>query len=104
MNFTELDSLLPIKTRDELLKFWFAVFEFRRSHRKAERELAHYVFAVSLKARQVVANYDDALDGVCYEFGALEAPGLPDDTSMSLESYSDYLWERLENIVNKIKN
>jgi hypothetical protein len=106
MNFPEINSLFPIETKEELLNFWHAALEYRKSHRSTERDLAHYVFVTTLEAGKRIPGYDEELDAICSEFGALEAPGWPpgwpDDQSVEPEDYADSLWVRLEKMIRNI--
>ncbi|WP_146063448.1 hypothetical protein [Streptomyces sp. SM11] len=106
MNFPELSALLPIATRDNLIGFWLAAIEYRKTHQVSDYNLAHYVFVATLEVGGREPWYDIELDQLCSEFGALEAPGWPpgwpDDQSIEPEDYVDSLWTRLEEMVKKI--
>ena len=106
MNFPELNALLPIATKEDLIKFWLAAIKYRKTHQTSDYDLAHYVFVATLEVGRREPWYDDKLDQLCSEFGALEAPGWPpgwpDDQSIDPEDYIDSLWDRLEGLIKKI--
>lgn len=104
MDFPELDDYLTIETKKDLFRFWFAALEYRKLHQDIERNLAHFIFTTSLEAGRRMSEYDDQLNAITFEFGALEAPGMPDDESIHPELYSDQLWNRLDGIVRKAYN
>lgn len=65
----------------------------------AADEIARFVFDVTHETTLGIPSNDD-IQLIRQEFGALEAPGLPEDNS-DPEAYEDKLWARLRSTVEE---
>lgn len=94
-----LSSGNNFKTRADILTFFSRAIEYRENHKKESGKIAQFVFDTTHKSR-LGELFDDDIEFLRNEFGALEAPGLPPD-KMTGDEYVDCLWGRLEVMVEK---
>ena len=97
MNFQLNDY--DFKTQKDIFLFFAQAIVYRSSHKKESEKIARFVFDVTHNSR-LGALYTDGIDVIRNEFGALEAPGAPDN-SIRPDQYVDYLWDRLRLIVEE---
>lgn len=81
---------------DVIALFVMALNE-RRANKDRSEAIAHEVFERT-HSSQLSFDLPDDLSRLRDEFGALEAPGLPDDDS-DPDEYRDTLWDRLFSLV-----
>ena len=90
----ELQKYLPIKSEEELIKFYISAIDYRNKHKDKSADIAQFVFDASHPSNLPFKSSEE-LTSLRFEFGALEAPGLPEDNTISIEDYDDQLWDRL---------
>lgn len=88
----------PIKNNLDLLNFFLSAIEFRNSHSQQSRNIALRVFNKTHELSKIFT-IDEKLRELMYEFGALEAPGSPDNQEISLKEYDNKLWSRLLELI-----
>jgi len=91
-----------IESEDDLIDFYLNVIDYRNKHKDDSATIAIEVFNKTHPAN-LLFPVSDSLKSIRFEFGALEAPGIPDADSeyseMSLEDFDDMLWERLRKMI-----
>ena len=90
----ELQQYLPIKSEEELIKFYISAIDYRNGHKGQSADIAQFVFDASHSSNLPFESSEE-LTSLRFEFGALEAPGLPENNTISIEDYDDQLWDRL---------
>lgn len=96
----ELQKYLPIKSEEELIKFYIYAIDYRNRHKDQSTNIALFTFNASHPSRLPFV-LSEGLTSIRFEFGALEAPGMPEDNTISIEDYDDQLWDRLLKLVRK---
>ena len=99
MNFQKLVRLQPIESEIDLIRFYGAAIDFRNVHKEHSADIALYVFDATNQTAELHFHPAADLVAIRYEFGALEAPGTPNDPDMSYQDFDDMLWERLHQLV-----
>jgi len=94
----DLQKYLPIKSEKELIDFYIAAIDYRNKHKDQSPAIAQFVFDASHPLNLPFA-LSKSLTSIRFEFGALEAPGMPEDDSILPEDYDDTLWNRLLRII-----
>jgi hypothetical protein len=87
----------------EVLDFFEAAIRYREDHKAQSSEIAVHVFDKAHPKPQLSFPIADDIDNLRNEFGALEAPGMPEDDDKDPDEYDDELWTRLNNLVTKAK-
>lgn len=87
------------KTSSEVLDLYGAALAYRNLNPGESQAIALFVFDAS---HGVTMGPD--MTKLRYEFGALEAPGMPADSTMDPYVYENYLWSRLEEMFDKLKH
>lgn len=91
---------LPVITSNEdALRFFKKAVEYRKNHRNEYGKIARFVFDSTHQLTIGIELAGD-IDELRAEFIALEAPGVPLDNATSFEAYDDYLWRRLESMID----
>lgn len=87
---------------EDVLHFFLHAIEYRGSHKSESQKIARFVFDATYQAK-IEMPFSQGLERIRYEFGALEAPGQPDDDG-DPDVFVDQLWDRLRLIIEKISN
>jgi hypothetical protein len=90
---------IELQNESELLAFYLEAIEVRGDYPEYSEQIARAVFD---RAHPYLLSFGISEDAsrLRDEFGALEAPGLPEDDS-DPDVYRDQLWKRLKNLVNE---
>lgn len=83
----------------DLLDYYQSAIELRELHKDDSEKIARLVFD-STHPSKLSFEPPRLLTEIRNEFGALEAPGMPSDNT-DPDTYRDFLWRRLEIMVNK---
>lgn len=88
-----------IKSDEDTLRFFKKAIEYRNNHKSEYDKIARFVFD---NTHQLITGIklDGDVDSIRAEVIALEAPGMPLDNTLTPEVYDDYLWRRLEAMVD----
>lgn len=97
MDFSQ--TTLNFQTRVDIFSFFLSAIGYREKHKDQSEQVALYVFNVTHKNKLGIL-YSDDIDAIRNEFGALEAPGQPDDNTEP-DVFVDHLWDRLRAIIEK---
>jgi hypothetical protein len=89
-----------LREESELAAYYLEAIELRMVHPELSEEIAREVFDRTHPSVLVFSIRDD-VSQLRDEFGALEAPGLPDNGS-DPDEYRDALWRRLKDFVDNI--
>ena len=92
----------PLQTQDDVLNFFQEAIVYRETHKSESEEIARFVFDATHRTK-INVPLSTELEKIRYEFGALEAPGQPEDNS-DPNIFVDHLWSRLHLITKKISN
>lgn len=88
-----------LRNESELISYYLEAIEIRTLHPELSEEIAREVFDQTHPSTLPFIVNDDT-QRLRDEFGALEAPGLPDDYT-NPDVYREQLWQRLKYIVNE---
>ena len=91
-----------LSTNEGVLDFYKEMLNYRTLHKACSNEIARFSFDTTYVISSDV-KIDERIKDIRYEFGALEAPGQPDD-DMYEDGYVDSLWARLSGLVDKVRN
>lgn len=86
-------------TQGEVLAYFSDAIRTQEANPEASELIAHTVFDHTHPSLLSFELSDEVLQ-LRDEFGALEAPGFPEDDS-DPDAYRDQLWKRVKNLVNK---
>jgi len=89
-----------LQTADDIIGFFKSAIEYRKFHKEESEKIACFVFDNTHETK-IKIPLDEELEKIRYEFGALEAPGQPED-DMDEADYIDTLWSRLSSIIDKV--
>jgi len=92
----------PITNEVDFLDYFIDAINYRNKHKDESREIAIHVYSKTQPPR-LPFPLSDEFDDLRFEFIALEAPGMPEDNEKDPAEYDDEVWQRLLNIVTKIK-
>lgn len=86
----------------DVLDYYVTAIQYRNTHKAESAEIAMHVFD---KTHQMWLPFpvSDEADRLRDEFGALEAPGMPENDEKDPDEEVDELWLRLLNMINEIK-
>lgn len=102
MDYSILEKYIPIKSKNELIDFFVNSIKVRNEYKNDSAQIARYVFDMTNQSN-IPFKMTDELLNIRFEFGALEAPGSPEDVDISFDEYDDKLWKRLLEMVLAIK-
>lgn len=88
------------KHEQDILSFFNEAILYRQNHKEESEKIALFVFDKTHESKLGLL-YNKRIDTIRNEFGALEAPGMPDD-DQDPDDFVDYLWDRLRIIVKEI--
>ena len=88
-----------IHNQSELVDYFAEAIRIREQHPDQSEAIARQVFDNTHPAL-LSFEVSQQIQIIRNEFGALEAPGLPDDDT-DPDVYRDHLWQRVKKIVNK---
>lgn len=94
----------PLKSIADVIKLYNDAIKFRDQNHEQSETVARAVFDAT-HSSQLPFKLPKSLEQIRFEFGALEAPGAfdeADDFKSQLE-FENYLWQRLEKQIKKIK-
>jgi hypothetical protein len=91
---------INFKTPDDVRRFFREAIEYRQTHKDESERIALYVFDMAHEPR-LGFPLPDNLKAIRYEFGALEAPGWPEDDSVDPDEFIDSLWSRLSALIER---
>lgn len=92
-----------LSNESEVLDYYIDAIQYRNSHKDESPEIAMHVFDKTHPITQLSFPISEETDQLRDEFGALEAPGMPEDDEKDPDEEVDELWLRLLNLVNKVK-
>lgn len=96
----EQERLQPtISDPVDVMALFVTALKEQQADKERSEAIAHEVFERTHPS-QLTFDLPDDLSRLRDEFGALEAPGLPDDDS-DPDEYRDALWERLFSLVHE---
>lgn len=93
----------PITNESELLDYYINAIYYRTDHKDASAAIAMHVFDATHPDLKLSFPISEAAGNIRNEFGALEAPGMPDDDMKDPDEYMDDLWNRLHNLIIQTK-
>lgn len=105
MVYEEIDPTGEIRSNNDLADYYLNVIEYRYAHKGNSSNIARIAFDKTNSSTLAFVPSKE-LTSIRFEFGSLEAPGMPDDEHLDMtpEVYCDYLWNRLQKIVLQEKN
>lgn len=105
MTCDEINPVNEMNSNNDLVDYYLKVIEYRNAHKDYSSYIARFAFD---KTHPSVLAFmpSKELVAIRFEFGSLEAPGMPDDEHLNMmpDVYCDYLWNRLWKIVLQEKN
>jgi hypothetical protein len=90
---------MRLSNKDDVIELFLTAVDERRLNKELSESIAHNVFDRTHPS-QLTFELPHELVELRNEFGALEAPGLPEDDS-DPDEYRDALWERLSLLVHE---
>ncbi|MGD8374282.1 MAG: hypothetical protein PVI21_05520 [Candidatus Woesebacteria bacterium] len=87
------------KNKQDIISFFNEALLYRQSHKNQSEKIACFVFDTTHESK-IGLLYNKRIDTIRNEFGALEAPGLPDN-NQDPDEFADYLWSRLGLLVKE---
>lgn len=87
----------------DVLNYYIDAIHYRNEHKDQSTGIAMHVFDMTHPQGMLSFPVSQEVEGLRFEFGALEAPGMPEDDEQPVENYDDMLWTRLFNLIDKAK-
>lgn len=92
---------VTLTSRDEILSFFTKGLIYREENKHESERIARYIFDTTHQSQLQIPLSPD-LEQIRVEFGALEAPGLPENDE-DINAFTDSLWERLQRMVKNVR-
>lgn len=92
-----------LSTELELLDYYLDAVNYRNIHKNLSSEIATHVFNKTHQALHSPFPTSQEIVDLRYEFGALEAPGMPPNDWQDPDVYTDQVWQRLFNLLIEAK-
>jgi len=92
-----------LSNETEVLDYYVDAIHYRNAHKDESPDIAIHVFDRTHPKIRLSFPTSSEIDKLRDEFGALEAPGMPEDNEKNPDEYIDEVWMRLLNLVNKAK-
>lgn len=87
----------------DVLDYFAAAIQYRNAHKNESADIAMHVFDRTHPRGRLTFPIGAEIDRLRDEFGALEAPGMPDNDTQSFEDHEDEVWLRLLNLIEDAK-
>ena len=87
----------------DILNYFIDAIQYRTSHKNESLDVAMHVFDRTHPRGRLSFPISAATERLRDEFGALEAPGMPENDDEDPDEYMDKLWLRLLNMVENEK-
>ena len=88
-----------LKNRRDIFLFFNEALAYRKSHQEESERIALFVFDTTHEDK-LGKIYDQKIEKIRNEFGALEAPGMPKN-GQDADNFREKLWDRLARIVHE---
>lgn len=92
-----------MQNNNDVLRFFGDAVAYREIHKSQSADIAEHVFDLCHPELMLTFPISKRIDDLRSEFGALEAPGSPDDNNKDVEKHIDDLWARLGMLIDKEK-
>lgn len=92
-----------LTSESDVLDYYVDAIHYRNSHKSESTEIAIHVFNRTHPKVRLSFAINRKVERLRDEFGALEAPGMPEDDTEDPNDYSDRLWARLLNLTENEK-
>jgi len=89
------------RTLDDVVCLFRDAIAYRTAHKDESIKVARFVFDATCPILHE-ADFGSDIERIRFEFGALEAPGCPEDPNLSLMDSDDRLWSRLQKMVEAV--
>lgn len=88
----------------DVLNYYSDAIYYRNAHKSESVDIAVHVFDRTHPKGRLSFPISAEVDRLRDEFGALEAPGMPEDDEKDPDEYVDEVWQLLDDRVKEIKN
>jgi len=92
-----------MRNNNDVLRFFGDAVVYREMHKSQSIDIAEHVFDFSHAQLMLTFPISKRIDDLRSEFGALEAPGSPNDDNKDVKEHIDDLWARLGLLIDKEK-
>lgn len=92
-----------ITDESDVLDYYIDAINYRNAHKDESVDIAMHVFDRTHPKSRLSFPISTAIERLRDEFGALEAPGMPENDDEDPSDHIDRLWSRLLNLVENEK-
>lgn len=87
----------------DVLDYFIDAIQYRNAHKNESAAVAMHVFDRTHPKGRLSFPVDSEIEQLRYGFGALEAPGMPEDDEKDPDEYIDDVWQLLMDRVKETK-